>query len=161
MNNNRIKEVRLREHKTQKDLAKLLGVSEQAIAYYEKAMREPPLASWVALAKYLNVSVSYLQGVDEVLPKDESRVHNMASELYFGLSKGILKAVPKEVADHMLKLENEVPNESLEAFASMVLMFYTMFLDASTGENDYAGKYLKAIIQILNQYGNDDMSNNK
>lgn len=63
MNNNRIKEVRLAQHKTQKDLAKLLGVSEQAIAYYEKALREPPLASWVKMADYLDVSVPYLQGV--------------------------------------------------------------------------------------------------
>lgn len=64
MNNNRIKEVRLAQHKTQKDLAKLLGVSEQAIAYYEKALREPPLASWIKMANYLNVSVPYLQGIN-------------------------------------------------------------------------------------------------
>lgn len=70
MNNNRIKEVRLAQHKTQKDLAKLLGVSEQAIAYYEKALREPPLASWVKMADYLNVPVSYLQGISNVADKD-------------------------------------------------------------------------------------------
>lgn len=64
MNNNRIKEVRLSQHKTQKDLANLLGVSEQAIAYYEKALREPPLASWVKMANYLDVSVPYLQGIN-------------------------------------------------------------------------------------------------
>ena len=66
MNNNRIKEVRLSKHKTQKDLAKLLGVSEQAIAYYEKALREPPLSSWVKMAEYLNVPTSYLQGISDV-----------------------------------------------------------------------------------------------
>lgn len=63
MNGNRIKEIRLSQHKTQKDLAKLLNVSEQAIAYYEKALREPPLKTWVKLAKYFGVSVSYLTGV--------------------------------------------------------------------------------------------------
>lgn len=62
MNNNRIKEIRLKQNKTQKDLAKLLNVSEQAIAYYEKALREPPLASWLALADYFNVPMSYLTG---------------------------------------------------------------------------------------------------
>lgn len=65
MNNNRIKKVRLAQHKTQKDLAKLLDVSEQAIAYYEKALREPPLRSWVKLANFLGVSVSYLQGISD------------------------------------------------------------------------------------------------
>lgn len=63
MNNNRIKEIRLKQHKTQKDLAKLLNVSEQAIAYYEKAMREPSLSTWVKLANYFNVPMSYLTGV--------------------------------------------------------------------------------------------------
>ena len=71
MNNNRIKEVRLSKHKTQKDLAKLLGVSEQAIAYYEKALREPPLSSWVKMAEYLDVPTPYLQGVSGYT-KDES-----------------------------------------------------------------------------------------
>lgn len=65
MNNNRIKEIRLSQHKTQKDLAKLLGVSEQAIAYYEKALREPPLKTWIKLANFFHVSVSYLQGVTD------------------------------------------------------------------------------------------------
>lgn len=71
MNNNRIKEIRLSQHKTQKDLAKLLGVSEQAIAYYEKALREPSLASWVKMADYLNVPTPYLQGISNYI-KDES-----------------------------------------------------------------------------------------
>ena len=66
MNHNRIKEVRLEKHKTQKDLAKLLNVSEQAISYYEKARREPPLKSWVKLADYLGVPVSYLQGLSNI-----------------------------------------------------------------------------------------------
>lgn len=66
MNHNRIKEVRLEKHKTQKDLAKLLNVSEQAISYYEKALREPPLKSWVKLADYLGVPVSYLQGLSNI-----------------------------------------------------------------------------------------------
>lgn len=71
MNNNRIKEVRIAQHKTQKDLAKLLGVSEQAIAYYEKALREPPLSSWVKMANYLNVPTSYLQGISNVSDKNK------------------------------------------------------------------------------------------
>lgn len=70
MNNNRIKKVRLAKHKTQKDLANLLGVSEQAIAYYEKALREPPLNSWVKLADYLEVPVSYLQGISNINDKN-------------------------------------------------------------------------------------------
>lgn len=78
LNNNRIKKVRLERDKTQRDLANLLGVSEQAIAYYEKALREPPLRSWIKLADYLGVSVSYLQGIskyptEEIMLQEEMR----------------------------------------------------------------------------------------
>ena len=74
MNNNRIKEIRLSKHKTQKDLAQLLGVSEQAIAYYEKALREPPLRSWVKMANYLGVPVSYLQGFGDYNYEDKAEI---------------------------------------------------------------------------------------
>lgn len=63
LNNNRLKEIRLKNKRTQKDLAKFLGVSEQAIAYYEQAKREPSISTWEKLASYFNVPTSYLMGV--------------------------------------------------------------------------------------------------
>ena len=80
MNNNRIKEIRLSKHKTQKDLAQLLGVSEQAIAYYEKALREPPLRSWVKMANYLGVPVSYLQGFGDYNYEDKAEIKENRSK---------------------------------------------------------------------------------
>lgn len=59
---NRIKILRLVNNKTQKDLAKYLNVSQQAIAYYEQGKRKPKLETWQALADYFNVSVPYLRG---------------------------------------------------------------------------------------------------
>ena len=59
---NRIKILRLVNNKTQKDLAKYLNVSKQAIAYYEQGKRNPKQKTWQALADYFNVSVPYLQG---------------------------------------------------------------------------------------------------
>ena len=74
-NNNRLKEIRLSNHVTQKELAEKLGVSSQAVAYYEQGKREPRIATWRKLADYFNVSASYLQGLTderqfEVDPKD-------------------------------------------------------------------------------------------
>lgn len=74
-NNNRLKEIRLSNHVTQKELAEKLGVSSQAVAYYEQGKREPKIATWRKLADYFNVSASYLQGLTderqfEVDPKD-------------------------------------------------------------------------------------------
>ena len=59
---NRIKILRLVNNKTQRDLAKYLNVSEQAIAYYEQGKRNPKPETWQALADYFDVSVPYLQG---------------------------------------------------------------------------------------------------
>lgn len=106
MNNNRIKEVRLAQHKTQRDLAQLLNVSEQAIAYYEKALREPPLRSWVKLANYLNVSVSYLQGITDVdVPTEEQKLRKQEAELA-NLDDGMVPAwILREMKERILRLE--------------------------------------------------------
>lgn len=45
-NNNRLKEIRLSKHVTQKELAEKLGVSSQAVAYYEQGKREPSIKAW-------------------------------------------------------------------------------------------------------------------
>lgn len=89
MNNNRIKEIRLAQHKTQKDLAKLLGVSEQAIAYYEKAQREPSLKSWVKLADYLDVSTPYLQGISKNSKNEINKQHYTISDIVSLISSSI------------------------------------------------------------------------
>ena len=60
---NRIKDLRIEKHKTQKDIANFLNITEQALSYYERGLREPKLKTWQALAKYFNVPVSYLQGL--------------------------------------------------------------------------------------------------
>lgn len=70
LNHNRINELRLNNNKTQKDIADYLGLTEQAIAYYEKGKRTPKPETWQALADFFGVSVPYLQGAyskDELL----------------------------------------------------------------------------------------------
>lgn len=61
----RIKEVRLSQNKTQKDVAEYLGITEQALSFYERGKREPKLEMWIKLANYFGVPVDYLQGVEE------------------------------------------------------------------------------------------------
>lgn len=79
---NRIKELRLNNNKTQKDLAKYLNVSKQAIAYYEQGKRNPKPENWQALADYFNVSVPYLRGATtyEVLDSAEKGIYSHVTE---------------------------------------------------------------------------------
>ena len=62
-NQNRIKQLRLEQHKTQKEVGKAVGLSDRAIAHYEKGIREPKLETWIKLADFFDVPVSYLQGL--------------------------------------------------------------------------------------------------
>lgn len=79
---NRIKILRLVNNKTQKDIADYLGLTEQAIAYYEKGKRTPKQKTWQALADYFNVSVPYLKGATtyEFLDHNEKGIYDHVSE---------------------------------------------------------------------------------
>ena len=63
---NRLKEIRQEKNLSQTDIAKALGVTRQAISLYEKGDRELKLETWQKLADYFNVSVPYLQGLDQI-----------------------------------------------------------------------------------------------
>ncbi|MQB89265.1 hypothetical protein DN444_04875 [Lactobacillus reuteri] len=64
-NQNRIKQLRLEQHKTQKEVGEAVGLSDRAIAHYEKGIREPKLETWIKLADFFDVPVSYLQGLSD------------------------------------------------------------------------------------------------
>lgn len=68
-NQNRIKQLRLEQHKTQKEVGKAVGLSDRAIAHYERGIREPKLETWVKLANFFDVPVSYLQGISNISDK--------------------------------------------------------------------------------------------
>ncbi|MDE6470219.1 MAG: helix-turn-helix domain-containing protein [Eubacterium sp.] len=57
----------------QKDVAKVLGVSQQYYSQYEKGENELPLRHLITLCKYYNVSADYLLGFTrerKELPKE-------------------------------------------------------------------------------------------
>lgn len=62
---NRIKKLRLEKKISQQKLADEIGVTRQAISLFEKGERDPKLETWIKLADYFGVSVSYLQGISE------------------------------------------------------------------------------------------------
>lgn len=79
--NNRLKQLRQSKDLTLKKVADDIGISENLIGKYEREEREPKLKTWIKLADYFNVSVSYLQGLtgfskgkapsDEIKPSDD------------------------------------------------------------------------------------------
>lgn len=91
---NRIKEIRQEKKLSQKDLAKKLNISQQAISLYEKGDREPKLETWQKLADFFHVPKEYLMGltndrvtltINDLNPAEEDaykRITAMLSEDY-------------------------------------------------------------------------------
>jgi transcriptional regulator with XRE-family HTH domain len=61
----KIKELRLSNNLSQKDLAKELDVFFTAISKWELDQREPNLSTVVKLAKLFNVTTDYLLGLED------------------------------------------------------------------------------------------------
>ncbi len=67
---NRIKQLRIENDLTLKKLSEDLKennikISSDSLAKYERGEREPKIDKWQALADFFNVSIPYLQGIDE------------------------------------------------------------------------------------------------
>lgn len=70
----RIRDLRNDRGLTQKQVAKLLNVSQNTYSQYEIGVTRYPLDAVVTLAKYYNVSVDYLVGLtDETAPYPRKR----------------------------------------------------------------------------------------
>ena len=79
-NQNRIKQLRLEQHKTQKEVGEAVGLSDRAIAHYEKGIREPKLETWIKLADFFDVPVSYLQGLGQYNYSDKNEIKRRSDE---------------------------------------------------------------------------------
>lgn len=62
---NRIKELRLKHHLTLEQLGQAVGLKNNTLSRYENEKRKPKEEVLQKLADYFNVSVPYLQGIDD------------------------------------------------------------------------------------------------
>lgn len=62
---NRFKELRIEKHIDQKQMANILGVSQQTISRWENNIVEPDLISLVKIANYFDVTTDYLLGLTD------------------------------------------------------------------------------------------------
>ena len=59
-----IKELRIEFKLSQQALAKIIGVSQKAIDFWERGVNEPKASYIIKLADFFNVSTDYLLGRD-------------------------------------------------------------------------------------------------
>ncbi|MBQ9782442.1 MAG: helix-turn-helix transcriptional regulator [Clostridia bacterium] len=63
----RLKELRSQKGQTQKEVAKILGISPQSLGYYENEINKPDPEMLIKLADYYNCSIDYLVGREDDL----------------------------------------------------------------------------------------------
>ena len=61
----RLKELRTEQNLSGEQLAKAIGVSKMAISNWERAAKVPTMIYLVELAKFFNVSIDYLCGLED------------------------------------------------------------------------------------------------
>lgn len=59
-----IKELREDRDLTQSQLAEILGTTQRTVSYYENNQREIPVNMLVKYARYFNVSLDYICGLE-------------------------------------------------------------------------------------------------
>lgn len=59
----RLKDLREDNDLLQKDIAKILGISQQYYSKYEKGNRTIPISHLITLAKFYNTSIDYIVGL--------------------------------------------------------------------------------------------------
>ena len=70
----RMRELRLKHGRTQRELAEILETTQQAYLKYEKGINEMPVRRIIMLCRYYNVSADYLLGLtDEPHPLSEQK----------------------------------------------------------------------------------------
>ena len=63
---NRLREVRNKTNLTLSSYSRMIRIPSNTLSQYETGKREPRLATWKKLADFWEVSVPYLQGLDQI-----------------------------------------------------------------------------------------------
>lgn len=97
---NNIKELRKQKHLTQKDLAKLMHVSQQTIGAWETERAIPGSDTLALLANLFNVSTDYLLGRDP--REDDLKTADLADDDTIFTFEG--KPIPEQDLEYMKRL---------------------------------------------------------
>ena len=65
----RLRDLREDHDKKQEDIAQILSISRQQYQLYESGKRELPMHLFILLARYYNVSLDYLAGLQDTPKK--------------------------------------------------------------------------------------------
>ncbi len=67
----RIKNLRISQRKTFREVAEGIGVSVSVLQHYEKGRSSPPLENCIRIARYFNISINEFLSIPETYPTGE------------------------------------------------------------------------------------------
>lgn len=132
MINERLKQLRKSKKITQLELAKEMNVAKTTIASYEQGVSEPNIAMMTKLAKYFNVSPSYLMGWDSIQPNSSGQTtlfDDMLSIPVYQFEKHLIESFRNLTSDdqndicEILHLYPQLDNESKKQLLSLLNCF--------------------------------------
>ena len=109
---NRLRQTRKLKGITLDEVAEDIGITKQALSYYENEKREPKKETWIKLADYYCVPVAYLMGLPDGLIKYIDRLGNTTFEslqdeiIQWGYERSIVS--PKNTPKQFMKVTEEL-----------------------------------------------------
>nr|WP_300093604.1 helix-turn-helix transcriptional regulator [Sedimentibacter sp.] len=85
-----IRNLRMRNNLSSKELSKILNISESSVSLYESGKRKPSLSLIIKIADYFSVSTDYLLGLS-----DKENENNMAERDFSMLLENIVYFLEK------------------------------------------------------------------
>lgn len=128
----RVKYLRAKRKLTQERLAVILGVSPQAISRWENGTTYPDINMLPSIARYFDVSVDELLGMDELRNEEEiALIHSRVHEL-------VEAGDVKEAVVHLREALRKYPND--DGFMSELALALSLYQDynVSTSELEEA-----------------------
>lgn len=92
---NRLKLLREEKGLFQSDIAKILGISNAAVGFYESGKRDMSTETVIKLAEYFNVSTDYLLGKSDIRNSEDK----IKEEFEFAYHKEMEGLTDAEIAD--------------------------------------------------------------
>lgn len=145
-NMNRIRKCRQNKKLTLKQLSEELAkqdlkISADALGKYERGEREPKLETWVKLADFFNVPVSYLQGIT-------------FKGFKFGSNDSFEQiAYDYGLLDNYAEFANNISEDKRKAISEAVILFKSTIIQLLEMDNRYKSdtyqEYLKSLIGVV------------
>ena len=141
MDGERLSELRKDKGITQKDLAKILSVSENSISLYERNIITPDDDMKIKIAKYFNVSLDYLLGITDT----PSPIKSKPKIIYFN-------HLPEKANEELERFLKYFKSKYFKKWISMLILSlkcYTDFSDMITLLRNADMKQVRYVCDLL------------